>query len=210
MINLNELEKVITAGKVVTLVIMVDGKELAAVSFTVDTVAFKEILEAVVKKPVTIAEKPVEKPVEKKTEPIKKDIKKEPVDKNDKTKRHPEFNPIPATAEVVEEDDDDDEEPDQWTDEGDDNDSDIDKSTGEVKEFTSVGQPINTTKKSDPVVKKPIEPVSAATLENDDIIPEQIIVTDKKETVKQDVKNEKVQAPIQNASPEISFSDEKW
>jgi len=210
MINLNELEKVITAGKVVTLVIMVDGKELAAVSFTVDTVAFKEILETVVKTPIKIAEKPEEKPVEKKTEPIKKDIKKEPVDKNDKTKRHPEFNPIPATAEKVEDDDDDDEEPDQWTDEGDDNDSDIDKSTGEVKEFTSVGQPINTTKKSDPVVKKPIEPVSAATLENDDIIPEQIIVTDKKETVKQDVKNEKVQAPIQNASPEISFSDEKW
>lgn len=202
MINLNELEKVITAGKVVTLVIMVDGKELAAVSFTVDTVAFKEILEAVVKKPVTIAEKPVEKPVEKKTEPIKKDIKKEPVDKNDKTKRHPEFNPIPATAENTTEDDDDEEtEVDQWTDEGNDNDSDVDISTGEIKEQSIPGKngpPVNDFNPS--AQKKTIEPVSAATLDDE-------IET---KTVKQDVKNEKVQAPIQNASPEISFSDEKW
>lgn len=49
MINWKELEKFIAPGKVVTLVIMVDGKEISALSFNVDTLAYKEILESVSK-----------------------------------------------------------------------------------------------------------------------------------------------------------------
>jgi len=94
MINWKELEKVIAPGKVMTLVIMIDGKEIGALSFNVDTLAYKAILETVkTTEPVKVAEKPIEK----KSEPIKKDTKK--ADKNDKTGKHPEFNPIPATNE---------------------------------------------------------------------------------------------------------------
>lgn len=56
MINWKELEKFIAPGKVVTLVIMVDGKEISALSFNVDTLAYKEILESV-SKVDTIAER---------------------------------------------------------------------------------------------------------------------------------------------------------
>ena len=68
MINFNELEKAVTVGKVVTVVILVDGKELVAMSFKTDTVAFKEILEKVIAPAPVIADKPKEV---KKTEPAK-------------------------------------------------------------------------------------------------------------------------------------------
>ena len=94
MINWKELEKFITPGRVMTLVIMIDGKEIGALSFNVDTLAYKAILETVkTTEPVKVAEKPIEK----KSEPIKKDTKK--ADKNDKTGKHPEFNPVPAHEE---------------------------------------------------------------------------------------------------------------
>lgn len=61
MINWKELEKFILPGKVVTLVIMVDGKEIGAFSFNVDSLAYKEILESKAPEPVKIAEKDPEK-----------------------------------------------------------------------------------------------------------------------------------------------------
>lgn len=45
MINFKELEKFATSGKVATIVVLVDGKELFALSFQMDTLAYKEILE---------------------------------------------------------------------------------------------------------------------------------------------------------------------
>jgi len=63
MINWKELEKFISPGKVCTLVIMVDGKEIGAFSFNIETLAYKESLE--VPKPaapVVVAEKPKETP----------------------------------------------------------------------------------------------------------------------------------------------------
>jgi hypothetical protein len=75
MINWKELEKFVAPGKVVTLVIMVDGKELGALSFNVDTLAYKEILEvAKTVETFMIADKP-----EKKTEPAKTTKKSAPV-----------------------------------------------------------------------------------------------------------------------------------
>lgn len=68
MINFKELEKFAALGKVATIVVMVDGKELFALSFTMDTLAYKEILEVAEKaEKVVIAEKVKEKikPVEK-------------------------------------------------------------------------------------------------------------------------------------------------
>lgn len=61
MINLKELEKVVTSGKVATVAIMIDGKELVAFSFTLDTIAFKEILEITkVVETINIPDKKVE------------------------------------------------------------------------------------------------------------------------------------------------------
>lgn len=247
MINLNELEKVITAGKVVTLVIMIDGKELAAMSFTVDTVAFKEILETVVKKTVTIAEKSVDK----KVEPEKKTTKSETKVLEKKTEKFAE------TVTEIEKQEEEATGPDQWSneEEEDDNDNDsgvdpktgADKETGEIKETipdskeptnaqreayereletryepqrgsVSAGPPINdfNPPASKPTVadsiaqsKKRIEAVAASTLE-EDIIPEETVIVDKKETVKTDGKDEKAQTPATAAGSEINFSDEKW
>ena len=64
MINWKNLEKFIVPGKVVTLVLLVDGEEIGAFSFNVDSLAFKEALEAASHlDPVKVAEK--------KKEPIK-------------------------------------------------------------------------------------------------------------------------------------------
>ena len=49
MINWKELEKFIAPGKVCTLVVMVDGKEIGAFSFNIETLAYKESLESVSK-----------------------------------------------------------------------------------------------------------------------------------------------------------------
>jgi len=77
MINWKELEKFIAPGKVVTLVIMVDGKELGALSFNVDTLAYKAILESISNVETTplrvnIADKPVEKSGKKETGKLNK------------------------------------------------------------------------------------------------------------------------------------------
>jgi hypothetical protein len=100
MINWKELEKFIVPGKVCTLIILIDGKELCALSFNVDTLAYKTILESV-SNIETIPERIhiAEKPIEKKTEPIKKPEPIKKADKNDKTGKHPEFNPVPAHEE---------------------------------------------------------------------------------------------------------------
>lgn len=57
MINWENLEKFITAGKVVTLVVMVDGKEIGALSFNVDTLAYKEMFQVEAKASISIPEK---------------------------------------------------------------------------------------------------------------------------------------------------------
>ena len=58
MINWKNLEKFIAPGKVVTLVLLVDGEEVGAFSFNVDSLAFKEALEAASHlDPVKVAEK---------------------------------------------------------------------------------------------------------------------------------------------------------
>jgi hypothetical protein len=86
MINIKELEKFVTSGKVVTLVIMVDGKELAAMSFSLDTIAFKEILETAKTTEVKIPDKEPEKEVKKE--------KKAKVEKKDTPKSEPEPEPL--------------------------------------------------------------------------------------------------------------------
>ena len=58
MINWKNLEKFIAPGKVVTLVMLIDGEEVGAFSFNVDSLAFKEALEAASHlDPVKVAEK---------------------------------------------------------------------------------------------------------------------------------------------------------
>ena len=64
MINWKELEKFIAPGKICTLGVMVDGKEIGAFSFNIETLAYKEILETKDPEPVKIADKVTEaKPV---------------------------------------------------------------------------------------------------------------------------------------------------
>lgn len=197
MINWKELEKFIAPGKVCTLVILVDGKEIGAFSFNIETLAYKQILENIDKIPVTIAEKPVEKKVEL----AKQEQKKKPVDKNDKTGRHPDFNPIPATDASVKAEQEQEakekreREEKEKNDDDDNRNFDVDENTGEILEFSPSDeqvkdwedskQPENIAELHHPTPKKTIEPVAAATLEEDDIIPEKVIVTEKKETVNQ-------------------------
>jgi ribosomal protein L12E/L44/L45/RPP1/RPP2 len=77
MINWKKLEKFIAPGGVVTLVVLVDGEEIGAFSFNVDSLAFKEVLEAVKAEPVKVADKPKPAPV-KKAETFKSQPKPEP------------------------------------------------------------------------------------------------------------------------------------
>ena len=74
MINWKNLEKFIAPGKVVTLVMLIDGEEVGAFSFNVDSLAFKEALEAASHlDPVKVAEKKTElAKSNKKAEPAKK------------------------------------------------------------------------------------------------------------------------------------------
>jgi hypothetical protein len=86
---------------------LIDGKEIGAFSFNIETLAYKAILDVAKPEQIKVAEKIVEKKVEpmpseaQKSFDAKADkaLAKKSTDKNDKTKRHPEFNPIPATAE---------------------------------------------------------------------------------------------------------------
>lgn len=89
MINFKELEKFVTSGKVMTLVVMIDGKEIGALSFTLDTLAYKAIFEtAKPPEPVLIADKKPEEPSKTKTpkkaepKPISKP-EPEPLDEDD-------------------------------------------------------------------------------------------------------------------------------
>jgi hypothetical protein len=128
MINWKELEKFIAPGKVMTLVILIDGKEVGALSFNVDSLAYKAALESKPVEPVKIADKKVVSSEIKKAETERKEslqAKKTVVDKNDKTKKHPEFNPVPATAEKIESEE---------TDDDDNYEPEVDEETGEVKE----------------------------------------------------------------------------
>jgi hypothetical protein len=129
MINWKELEKFIAPGKVLTLVIMVDGKEVGALSFNVDTLAYKEILEVV---------KPAEAIVipDKKPEPVK------PV--TTETKKPGKATHKPAKPESVIE------EPNEELD-NDEEDPDIDEETGEVIEPAAEV-------KSEPVSEAKVEP----------------------------------------------------
>ena len=95
MINWKNLEKFIAPGKVVTLVMLIDGEEVGAFSFNVDSLAFKEALEAASHlDPVKVADKKTEPAkstklkVEKAAKPTeaelsKIDIDPEPLDEED-------------------------------------------------------------------------------------------------------------------------------
>jgi len=85
MINWKNLEKFIAPGKVVTLVMLIDGEEVGAFSFNVDSLAFKEALEAASHlDPVKIAEKKIEPAKSaKKAEPAKTKPEPEPLDEEE-------------------------------------------------------------------------------------------------------------------------------
>lgn len=85
MINWKNLEKFIAPGKVVTLVLLIDGEEVGAFSFNVDSLAFKEALEAASHlDPVKVAEKKAEPAKStKKAEPAKPKPEPEPLDEDE-------------------------------------------------------------------------------------------------------------------------------
>ena len=99
MINWKNLEKFIAPGKVVTLVLLVDGEEVGAFSFNVDSLAFKEALEAASHlDPVKVAEK--------KSEPVtaaQKKFDKQADKALGKTKSEPKIEPEPMDEEDPEE-----------------------------------------------------------------------------------------------------------
>ena len=102
MINWKNLEKFIAPGKVVTLVMLIDGEEVGAFSFNVDSLAFKEALEAASHlDPVKVAEK--------KSEPVTAAQKKfdKQADKALGKKSEPKPEPEPLDEEEEEEDEDD-------------------------------------------------------------------------------------------------------
>lgn len=104
MINWKNLEKFIAPGKVVTLVLLVDGEEVGAFSFNVDSLAFKEALEAASHlDPVKVAEK--------KSEPVtaaQKKFDKQADKALGKTKSEPKPEPEPMDEEEDEEPEEDD------------------------------------------------------------------------------------------------------
>lgn len=115
MINWKELEKFITPGKVCTLVIMVDGKEIGAFSFNIETLAYKEILESKPMEPVKVADKSEVSSEIKKAETERKDslkakkgtkpvekIEPEPLDK-DNEEENDNKNVDEETGEIIEE-----------------------------------------------------------------------------------------------------------
>jgi len=119
MINWKELEKFITPGKVCTLVIMVDGKEIGAFSFNIETLAYKEILESKPMDPVKVADKTVIASDIKKAE----DERKESLKAKKGTKPAEKIEPEPLDEEEEEEEDN----PDLP-------DFNADEKTGEIKE----------------------------------------------------------------------------
>jgi hypothetical protein len=99
MINWKNLEKFIAPGKVVTLVMLIDGEEIGAFSFNVDSLAFKEALEAASHlDPVKVAEK--------KSEPVTSAQKKfdKQADKALGKKSEPKPEPEPLDEEEDDED----------------------------------------------------------------------------------------------------------
>jgi hypothetical protein len=99
MINWKNLEKFIAPGKVVTLVMLIDGEEVGAFSFNVDSLAFKEALEAASHlDPVKVAEK--------KSEPVTAAQKKfdKQADKALGKKSEPKPEPEPLDEEEDDED----------------------------------------------------------------------------------------------------------
>jgi len=77
MINFKELDKFIMTGDIMTLVIMVDGKELGALSFKLDTLAFKAVLEVAKTADVKIPDKIKVTVTERATSNKKSDVPKE-------------------------------------------------------------------------------------------------------------------------------------
>lgn len=117
MINWKELEKFVAPGKVMTLVIMIDGVELGALSFSVDSLAYKDVLEKVsTVEGIKIADKAPDKVVDVKSEPAKKKTDSPPLSKTN-----------PKLAEEVKKDTDP-----MPMDEGGDG-IDVDTDTGEIK-----------------------------------------------------------------------------
>jgi hypothetical protein len=173
MINWKELEKFIAPGKVMTLVIMIDGKEVGALSFNVDTLAYKEILEVVKPaEPVIIAEKPKAEPAKTVTT-AKKSTKAKPA-------------PVKPVIEPEVEPKDD-------------NDGDnVDTETGEIKETVveAIKEPIEEVKVEEDVplsreqIMAQTKPEVAKSMEIKDLGENAIMVTIKKEPVVPEEKKE--------------------
>jgi hypothetical protein len=105
MINWKNLEKFIAPGKVVTLVMLIDGEEVGAFSFNVDSLAFKEALEAASHlDPVKVAEKKSEPAKSTKKAEISKQTRVIPTDNMDE----PEPEPLDEEEDEEEEEDDND------------------------------------------------------------------------------------------------------
>lgn len=99
MINWKELEKFIAPGKVMTLVIVVDGQEIGALSFNIDSLAYKAVLETVSHvQPVVIPDKP------------KKAVEKEAPKKSEITVQKPKPEPEPMDDDEPEEEEEENEE----------------------------------------------------------------------------------------------------
>lgn len=108
MINWKELEKFITPGKVCTLVMLIDGKEIGAFSFNIETLAYKEAFETKEPEPVKVADKKI----------IATEIKKAETERKESLKAKKATKPEP---EPMDDDQDDDNEP------------EVDEETGEIK-----------------------------------------------------------------------------
>jgi hypothetical protein len=125
MINWKELEKFITPGKVCTLVMLIDGKEIGAFSFNIETLAYKEILESKPLEPVKVPEKKV----------IAADIKKAETERKESLKAKKGDSPSlsktnPKLAKEIEPEPMDEEEPEEENDEID----NVDEENGEINE----------------------------------------------------------------------------
>lgn len=81
MIDFSKFAKFITDDSVVTAVILVDGKEVGAVSFKANTVAYKEASETIQSKPPVVSEKAKEPVAAKNVAKKSTDVNKSEVEK---------------------------------------------------------------------------------------------------------------------------------
>ena len=160
MINWKELEKFVAPGKVMTLVIMIDGVELGALSFSVDSLAYKDVLEKVsAVEGIKIADKASDKVVDVKSNPAKKKTDSPPLSKTN-----------PKLAEEVKKDTDP-----MPMDEGGDG-IEVDTDTGEIKPEEK--KPLTRDQIMAGTITEQVK-----TVEVNDLSESAVLITAKKETV---------------------------